>query len=658
MALWSKLVSLLRGGEPAPSAAAPTTTEPSADHTIPASTTPSDSVATPVVPAASPRSASVATPVVPAAVEPSFPAILGATTRHVDGRIANAEPTSDVWIQGLPCRAGKTVVFHRNGRVAYAELACAHTIKGETLHAGTVVSFHTDGKLQMWQAVLDVDTTFRIRAADADAIGATIAVPAGSTVQVEDAQLRSVELAAPLTIDGMEFPTKTSLTFGDSGALSHATNDSDMVLRGIEWAAYETVVFEFGKLREGYPATSGTYDGVPYAAGEIVRLNDAGRLVRCYLADDVRISDIMCSAGTRIYRDEHGNLLEGTLAADAVIAGVPVAAGSVIGLSDGKPTALTPVTDIELDGVMCAGGKLIELTVDCQLLRATLARACVISGWQLPAETVVVFEHGRLDCFVGPDVVTPDGRKLADMWFVTLDEHGQQRRALPTLGATFGNAITLRERTTIDGFDVAARSNLVFYPNGSVQSLVLAADQLVGGWLAKTATRVHFHDNGRPSNVILAQPTRIGDVLCAGAETLGAVINDVEHSYREEVRFSADGTLIFATLADAATVCGAPLASGETVAFHANGNLHVATLAKHWTHANGWVAKAGSLLALFEDGSPSLITLAEPISIDGTTYPADTALQFSAPAVLASANASEVAVDLGACDPVVDAVRS
>ncbi|MBP9088745.1 MAG: hypothetical protein KBG15_21660 [Kofleriaceae bacterium] len=646
MALWSKLVSLFRGVAAAPSAAVTPLAVPISDDTAPIVAMPSDAAATPIMPGASPP------------IEITFPPILGATTRHPDGRIANALPTSDVWIQGLPCRAGKAVWFHRNGRLASVELACAHTIEGDSLRADTLVSFRPNGKLQMWQAVLDVDTNFRIRAADADAIGATIAIPAGSTVLVEDAQLRSAELVAPLTIDGMVFPAQTSLTFGDSGALSHATCGNDVTLRGIVWAAHETVIFEFGKLREGYPATSGSYDGVPYEAGEIVRLNDAGGLVRCLLAEDVRLSDVPCSAGTRIYRDDHGSLVEGTLACDALMAGVPVAAGSIVGLSDGKPTVLTATTDCELDGILCAGGNLIELTIDGKLVRATLARACVVSGWQLPTKTVVVFDHGRLQRFVGTDVVTPDGRQFAGMWCIDLDEYGQQRRALPTNSVVFGDAIALRERTTIAGFDAAARTAVVFYPNGSVCSLVLAADQLVGSWLAKAATRVHFHDNGTPSNMTLAQPTRIGDVPCAGAEKLGSVINDVEHRYREEVRFSANGTLIFATLAESATVCDTPLAPGETVAFHANGTLHIAILAKDWRHANGWVAKSGSLLGLFDDGSPSLLTLAGPINMNGTAYPEGTTLQFSAPAVFAGAIASEAVADLGACDPVVNTTPS
>jgi hypothetical protein len=63
-------------------------------------------------------------------------------------------------------------------------------------------------------------------------------------------------------------------------------------------------------------------------------------------------------------------------------------------------------------------------------------------------------------------------------------------------------------------------------------------------------------------------------------------------------------------------------------------------------------------LGLFDDGSPSLLTLAGPIGMNGTAYPTGTALQFSAPAVVASAVASEAVVELGACDPVIDATPS
>jgi hypothetical protein len=55
-----------------------------------------------------------------------------------------------VWIQGVPCRAGAQVAFHRNGRLASATLARAHELEGEPLAAGATVVFETDGRLRAW----------------------------------------------------------------------------------------------------------------------------------------------------------------------------------------------------------------------------------------------------------------------------------------------------------------------------------------------------------------------------------------------------------------------------------------------------------------------------------------------------------------------------
>lgn len=576
------------------------------------------------------------------------PEILGKTFAHHGGGIAGATPTADVWIQGVPCRAGAQVTFHRNGRLASATLARAHELEGEALAAGATVVFETDGRLRAWVATLAADRVLHARGANDSSLPVTI--PAASQVTVESGKLREVQLAGALAFDALSFPAGTELIFGDSGALSHVTCGESIELRGIRWAAHETVIFEFGYLREGWPADDGMFDGVPYVAGEIVRLHDNGKLARCYLAEDTCLSSVPCRAGTRIYRDDRGHLVEGTLAADAVLAGVPVAADSVVGLEDGSPTALTPREDCELDGVPCTRDTLVELTVDGRLVRATLARAHQHDGWQLPAGSLVVFHGGRLRLAIITDATTPDGRVLDGTWRVDLGEDGSIRQLLPVSGAPVADSITLRAAATVSGLTASAGSNIDLTGDGKLRSLVLATDQRVGAWMGKAGTRVHFHDDGTPSNLYLAAEARIDGVPCAAARTLGVVMNDVEHTYGEEVRFHASGALAFAKLAENATVAGVPLAAGHTVARYPDGALQVGTLAERWTHPIGCVARKRSLLGLFEDGSPSLITLAEPFTLAGVEHPAGSVLSFSEPGVLASVDS--VRVPLGPCDPV------
>lgn len=579
---------------------------------------------------------------------PRPPAILGATYAHHGGGIAGATPTADVWIQGVPCRARAAVAFHRNGQLASATLARAHEVDGEALAAETLVIFATDGRLSGWMATLATDRVFHVP--DAKATAVPMAVPAGSRVMIEHGKLREAELASPLVFDALAFPAATTLLFGDSGALSHVTCGKPLELRGIRWAAYEAVVFEFGHLREGWPVDDGTLDDIPYAGGEPVQLHDNGTLASCHLAADTTLSGVRCRAGTEIARDERGRLVEGTLAADAVLAGVPVAADSVVVLDAGAPIALTPREDCELDGVPCARGALIELTGAGRLVRATLARPFARDGWQLPAGSVVVLDAGRLRLAIVTDAQTPDGRALDGTWRVDLGADGAIRHLLPVHGAPVAGPLTLRATATVAGLTASAGSNVELADDGTLRSLVLATDQRVGPAIARAGTRVHLGADGTPSNLYLAAATRIDGVPCAAAQTLAAVMNDVEHTYGEEVRLHGNGTLAFATLAEDATVAGVPLAARHTIARYPNGALHVGTLAQRWTHPLGCVARARTLLGLFEDGSPSLVTLAEPFTIAGVEHPAGAVLSFSAPGELATVDREHV--PLGPCEPV------
>lgn len=602
-----------------------------------------------------------------------YPALLGPTIEYPGGILASATPTADVRIQGVPCAKDATLTFHRNGRLAFAVLAHDYVANGETIPAGTRVGFETDGRMSTWIATRDTDLPTRVLLGSGE--WHALAIPAGSHVTMEHGQLRSVDLAAPLAFDGLAFPTGTTLIFGDSGALSHATSPEPLELRGIRWAAHETVVFEFGHLREGYPAGEGTYDGVAYQAGEIVRLHDNGALARCYLAADTTLSGVPCMAGTRVYLDDEKRLIEGTIAIDTVLAGIPVAAESTVLLAGGTCAALTPREDVEVDGVPCAKGALVELDEHGHLLRATLARAIARDGWTLPAGCMIVLGAPRviadgayrgttdpapLRRLVGAGITTPEGRVLDDQWRVDLAD-GQVRSLLPVTGSA-GDAATLRTEATITtpaGTLVAgARTTIELRADGTARSLVLARDQPVGAYTAKGGTRVHFHDTGAPSNLYLAEDTRIDGIPCAAARTKGMVLNDVEHRYREEVRFTESGQLVFATLAETAAVPISrapdaptiPLARGQTVARWPDGTLHVGTLAARWTHPSGCTAQASTLFGQFEDGSPSLVTLDAPFTLAGTEYAAGTVLELSAPGVVRSAG--EAVVPLGPLGPL------
>lgn len=475
---------------------------------------------------------------------PRLPETLGRPLFGHDHRLLAATPKVDVTIQGVPCRAGCAVTFHRNGRLERATLARPHTVGAEAFDRDTVVSFGEDGMLHGWRVVLPEDREVRVRTADA--LDCPIRLPAGSTVQFEYGQLRSVELTGPVTVDTFAFPPGTELGFGDSGALSHATLREELDLAGVRWAAHQTLEFEFGHLREGYPAASGVFRGVPYEHGEVLRFRDDGTLARCYLSEDTTISGVPCGQDTRVYLDAEGGLIEGTLATDTVLSGIPVAADSVVVMEAGAPVALTPRDACEVDGVPCAAGQIVELYPGGRLLKAALARPHRIADRDLPVGSIVVLNAEGLPLLlVAPEA---DGA-----WTELFDDQGRLLRRLPSSLDSTTRSVHLREPAELDGLVAAAGTTVELFANGRIESLVLSHNQPVGSLIGKRGTRVRFREDGTLAMIVLAADTTIGGVPCRGARTREAVLNDVERTWRETVALHPDGTVAKATLASDAT---------------------------------------------------------------------------------------------------------
>ncbi len=171
-------------------------------------------------------------------------------------------------------------------------------------------------------------------------------------------------------------------------------------------------------------------------------------------------------------------------------------------------------------------------------------------------------------------------------------------------------------------------------PNG----VMVGATPTVDAWI---------DPQGRPQSVCLARDTAVHGVPCAGGSTLSAVMNDVARMYQEILRLRPDGTVAFATLSDDARVDGVPLARRHTVARHANGRVQVGTLSRDWPHPLGCVAARGTLLGRFDDGSPSLLTLAEAFG----EHPAGTVFRYASPG--APPRAEPASVPLGPVTPIV-----
>lgn len=554
-----------------------------------------------------------------------------------DGVLVHAVPIVPVWIQGLPCMANHAVTFRPNGRIHSLRLAREFAFDGEMLPEGVLVMMSETGSLASFMRVLPGPRTWQVPTAPGSSREQPMTVPANSEVIVEGSRLRRVTLAGAIDFDGMTFPADTVLTFGDSGALSHVQAPAELQLRDILWAFGETLVFAFGKLREGYPVADGMLNGVPYRGGEILRFHDNGALARCILSKKAVLDGVPCAEDTGIYLDENGHLLEGVLARDCTIASVPVAQGGVVLLDNGMPIALIPREDVVIDKIPCAHGKLIELSETGRLVSGTLSQEHVFGAWTLPCGSVFVCNDGRLERFIATD--SPG---LPGTWRVEVAT-GQR---WPTVGDRFGEVIHLREATTVDDLVAHANTALELNSDGSVRSLVLARDQRVGALFAKGQTRVTFHSNRTPSSLFLVEDTVIKDVPCAAARTIGTVINGIETNYRECLRLNEDGTVNFADLARDAVVDGVPLAGGNTIGCHPGGGLHFGTLSARWSHPDGWVAERGTTLHLFANRTPSLITLAEPYNGQA----AGTLLCYDQPGIVASATPANV--PLGTVEPI------
>lgn len=561
--------------------------------------------------------------------------MLGETFALADGSLLTAVPPRAVLLQGIPCRAGTTLTFHRNGQLASAELAVPLLLDGEALSAGDALQLDLYGHLRAFRTTLSAPRTFSVRGRREPC---AVTLPPGTLVFVEAGHLRTATLVEPLTIDGFAFPAQTELVFGDSAALSHAHLPEAWFLQGVRWSPEEPVVFEFGFLREGYPDEDGTLDGVPYLRHEVVRFDDDGGLVRCYLRGDHELSGVPCRGETRVYLDGRGGLVEGTLSRDAVVDGIPVAEGSLVLARDGVVVEATPREEVLVDGVWCAPSAPLLRDPQRRLLRATLSRPQEILGVRAPPGSVRHRVEGRDAMLWMRDGAAPDGAPLPGEHAVLWDPSGRERARVRANAHSSPTQLGLTHTETIGGVEIASRTTALLASDGALREAVLARDQTLQGLPCAIHTRVRFDPDGRLCALTLARDALIGEVPCARGSTLRAVINDVERQLAESVVLHPDGTVAFATLSADATVAGAPLRARHTVARHANGALSLGTLARDLPLDDGRVAAVGTLFARFDDGTPSLLTLAQPHG----PYAPGTTLEYSAPGVLRGAAPKQV----------------
>jgi hypothetical protein len=575
-----------------------------------------------------------------------------ADTHERDGRLLTARVVKDCSIQGIPCAGGSYVTFHANGRLGSAVLARAHAIDGAHLEAGTPIALSTSGSLTGWSVTLVAPREVRVRAKDRADVDLAVVMPAGSSLAFDLGQLRTATLGSAVSFDGTTFPGDTELTFGDSGGLSHARSREVLEVNGLRFAAREEIVFLYGRLREGPLAEDTVIRGVPCAEHELVRFDEADRLRRACLSRDARFGDALCAQGTRVYLDEEGRLVEGTLAEDATLSGIPCGAGSVVACERGAVVVATPRESVCLQGYPVAPGRTVELDAEGRALAFTLAEPRRFAAIDAPAGSRVVLRPSGAPWLL----VITDGREsdrpFAGTFSFWLTEDGAVVHRLPTDLHSHVTRAQLREPTSVAGLPAIERMPIELGPDLAPRSLVLARDHRIAGLLAKGRTRLHLHEGGAPRELALAEPATIDGLVCRAATRLGATMNELEERYDELVRLHPNGRLAFATLAERGTHRGLPLAKGTNVVLREDGTLEVGTLAADHEITPGIVALGGTLLGLFADGTPSLLTLAAPWTRGERTHEAGATLAFHSPGELAR---DETSVELGLIEPLDDA---
>jgi hypothetical protein len=583
-----------------------------------------------------------------APTRPRWPSLL-ADARERDGRLLSARVTEACSIQGVPCASGSYVTFHANGRLQTAVLARAHTIDGQPIEAGTPIALSSAGSLEGWSVTLAAPREVRVRSKERAEIDLAVVMPAGSSLTFDHRQLRSATLGEALSFDGTTFPAETDLTFGDSGGLSHARSREGLVVNGLRFAPHDEVVFLYGRLLEGLLAEDTTIEGVPCAAQELVRFDEEGRLRRACLSKDTRLSEVPCAEGTRVYLDEEGRLTEGTLSDDVTLAGLPCAAQSVVACEEGRVVLATPCERSRIGGFEIEAGRPVELDPRGRPVAFTLAEAHRFGAIEAPAGSGVVLRPDGAPRLL----VITDGREgdaaLTGTFSFWFDERGALVHRLPTDAHSHPSRAQLREAASVAGLPAIERMPIELGPDLAPRSLVLARDHRIAGLVAKKRTRVHLHANLAPRELTLAEDAAIDGLPCLGARRLGATMNELEERYDEIVRLHPNGRLAFATLADHGTHRGIPLANGTNVVLREDGSLEVGTPPCDHELAPGLVARGGALLGLHADGTPSLITLAAPWTRGERVHAAGTTLALDPRGTLARDDAP---VELGPVTPI------
>jgi hypothetical protein len=131
----------------------------------------------------------------------------------------------------------------------------------------------------------------------------------------EDGRLDNVELATDLELQGHAFPAQTRVFFDRQGRLAHAWLSRETLIDGLpcrgKWKI-DTAFHPNGRVRAFFPPDTLEIDGIPCAASVFhpVYLHPDGRLRQCKLARDVTLGGLTFERGEVLRLDEEGRVSE------------------------------------------------------------------------------------------------------------------------------------------------------------------------------------------------------------------------------------------------------------------------------------------------------------------------------------------------------------
>jgi antitoxin component YwqK of YwqJK toxin-antitoxin module len=352
---------------------------------------------------------------------------------HPNGRVRQGYVVGKPMIQGLPCEEDGTVQFFPSGGLEAIRLGRDFVVSGAALPKGTWTHLLSSGVLDY--AELPDNSVLRL------VEGIQFGGPTGSFASVvqmyPNGHVYFGELLREQTVQGNLLLAYTQIYFFPSGKIQTVSNyERALTIFGVQYAAKTSVsFFESGKVLGGTLSIAQKVEGVDYAAGSEIVFHPTGAVSKGKLAQDRTSQGIEFMHDSSIEFYEDGNPRLGLLARPQKIQGLELDNSAPIHVFiQGDP----PYDEMEVHG--------IELYANGKVKSAFLSHAQVIQGFllgiapgqQRPASDALAtfYDDGTLQKGMLTEETLVQGLLLARGTWLTLHPNGKLQ--VGTLAAAAG----------------------------------------------------------------------------------------------------------------------------------------------------------------------------------------------------------------------------